>query len=257
MDAAKATITLKDGTTIQGDLILGADGVHSVTRDIVAGRHLPTHGSGKSAFRFLIKKQAALDDPLVAPYFQSEGDLTIWYGIDRRLVVYPTTNNTLLNFVCIHPENESDGGETWNKTASREQMLKIYEDFDPAMLALIKKADPETLKVWKLLDMETMETWVRDKLALLGDAAHPFTPHQGQGGGQAIEDAAALAVVLPRDTPKDEIRERLQLYEKIRKDRAHRIQEYSRVAGRDVKEGVKEDSKYQTFLLLLLEVCVR
>lgn len=247
VDPETAFLTLEDGKTFQGDLILGADGLHSVTRKAVSGREIKTFSSGKSAFRFLISRKVAQDDPVTAKFVQKLGELIIWYGEDRRVVVYPTTNNQLLNFVCIHPESESEAGsDTWNKGANLDQMLKIYEGFDPAMIALISKADRESLKAWKLLDMETMTTWVNGKLALLGDAAHPFTPHQGQGAGQALEDAASLAVVFPFDTKKEEITARLELYEKIRKSRAEQIQEYSRLAGGDMKEGVKVDMQKYT-----------
>lgn len=59
-----------------------------------------------------------------------------------------------------------------------EQLIKVYKDFDPALLALIKKVDPATVKVWQLMDMEALPTWTVGKLALLGDAAHPFTPRK-------------------------------------------------------------------------------
>ena len=71
---------------------------------------------------------------------------------------------------------------------------------------------------------------------------------QGQGGGQAIEDAASLAVVLGRGTPKEDIPERLKLYEKCRYERANKIQQYTRLAGRDATEiarsGQHLDSEY-------------
>lgn len=249
VDAETATVTLENGQTVQGDFVIGADGVHSVTRKEVAGRDIKPHSSGKSAFRFLISRKAAQEDPVTAKFVQAPGELIIWYGADRRVVVYPTTNNQLLNFVCIHPEAEFEAGsDGWNKRASLGQMLKIYVGFDPAMVALISKADEESLKAWTLLDMEVMSTWVKGKLALLGDAAHPFTPHQGQGAGQAIEDAASLAVVFPPEVKKDEITARLELFEKIRKERADRIQEYSRIAGSDLKEGVKHDSRCSSLL---------
>lgn len=114
--------------------------------------------------------------------------------------------------------------------------------------------------------MEILPTWVNERLVLLGDAAHPFLPReylclsyptalcltcatsadQGQGGGQAIEDAASLAVMLPKDTPREEISDRIKLYEKCRYERANKIQEYTRLAGQDVAElqGTKPvDSK--------------
>lgn len=67
---------------------------------------------------------------------------------------------------------------------------------------------------------------------------------QGQGAGQAIEDAATLSVVLPKGTPPEEVPDRLRLYEKIRYKRAHQIQEYSRQAGKDWIDGKPQvDSK--------------
>ncbi len=61
----------------------------------------------------------------------------------------------------------------------------------------------------------------------------PAPKVQAQGGAQAIEDAAALAAVLPQGTPPDAVPKRLELYEAIRSDRAHNIQEYSRLTGQD------------------------
>lgn len=64
----------------------------------------------------------------------------------------------------------------WNAGGNRDKLLEVYKDFDDSTLALLAKANPSTLKVWKLLDMEKLSTWTNAKLALLGDAAHPFLP---------------------------------------------------------------------------------
>ncbi len=67
---------------------------------------------------------------------------------------------------------------------------------------------------------------------------------QGQGAGQALEDAAALSIVLPRGTASEAVSERLKLYEEIRYERAHSIQQFSRLAGRDWTNGMPPlDSK--------------
>lgn len=242
IDPVTAVVTLENGKTVQGDLVLGADGVHSITRGKVTKETFTPYGSGKSAFRFLISKKKAQQDPLLTELLQKDGELLIWYGQDRRIVAYPTTNNELLNFVCIHPEGESQADDNWNSGANLEIMLNAYKYFDPKAIALLSKAEPATLKVWKLLDMKILPTWIKGRLALLGDAAHPFLPHQGQGGACAIEDAASIAVLFPRDTPRDELEERLALYEEIRYKRANRLQEYSRLAGADVNDKVQVDS---------------
>ena len=66
----------------------------------------------------------------------------------------------------------------WDKQGSVDQVLKIYGGFDPALIALIKQVDPAELKVWQLMDMGKLPTWIKGKLALMGDAAHPFTPRR-------------------------------------------------------------------------------
>lgn len=245
IDAKSAKITLADGSAIKGDIVLGADGVRSVTRKYVPGADVKPFSSGKCAFRFLVPKQEALDDPVTSNFTHANGQLCIWYGPDRRVVMYPTSDNQMLNFVCIHPEteSESEASSGWNQAGHLDRMLKVYSGFDEALLRLLGKADPKSIGVWTLLDMKTIPNWTTEHLALLGDAAHPFLPHQGQGAGVAIEDAAALAVVLPFGLTFEEVPERLKLYELIRKERADRIQQHSRLAGEDLTEKQKTDSK--------------
>ena len=110
VDTETATATLENGEVIKADLILGADGIYSKTRAFVSGHPSKLHGSGKAAFRFLIPRKAALADPETAKLCSQDGELAIWYGSDRRVVMYPCDGNELLNFVCIHPEGESQGG---------------------------------------------------------------------------------------------------------------------------------------------------
>lgn len=157
--------------------------------------------SGKAAFRFLVPREVAEADPFTAPLVQDKNALVLWFGPTKRIIMYPCNDNSLLNFVCIHPDAEShasshEDGERaaprdphdeaglrtdpeagWNKKQGEvDQLLKVYEDFQPAVKALLSKADPAELKVWQLLDMDKLPTWTAGKLVLLGDAAHPFTP---------------------------------------------------------------------------------
>lgn len=66
----------------------------------------------------------------------------------------------------------------WDQGGSKATLLNIYKDFDPSVHALLQMVDSDELKVWTLLDMKQMPCWVKGKLALLGDAAHPFLPRK-------------------------------------------------------------------------------
>jgi 2-polyprenyl-6-methoxyphenol hydroxylase-like FAD-dependent oxidoreductase len=230
-DPHRGTIVLLDGTQIQGDLIVGADGVHSVTRAAVTKKKFLSFKSGHSAMRFLITKESALADPVTRDWATPTGSMDMWYGPDLKIVLYPCVNNTLFNFVCIHPAALSNVSDDYNQRGSKEKLLEIYRDFEPRVLHLLEKVDDDTLKVYPLFDMETLPTFVNDRLALIGDAAHPFTPHLAQGGAMAIEDAISLGVMLPLGTTPDEIPERLKLYNQARYERATTIQNNSRLLG--------------------------
>ncbi|PKS08463.1 hypothetical protein jhhlp_004846, partial [Lomentospora prolificans] len=251
VDPVTATATLEDGEKVSGDVILGADGVKSISRSKISGGDIKPKPSGKSAFRFLVPRQLALDDPITRDFVTRDGQLIIWYGEDRRIVMYPCDSNRQLNFVCIHPREESQAtgaaeGE-WNTAVGKSCLLKVFKNFHPSVLALLDKAETDSLKVWELLDMDNLSTWVEDRLALLGDAAHPFLPHQGQGGGCAIEDAASLGVVLQRGVQPEEVPERLRLFENFRMERAHQVQQYSRLAGLDLSERKLDMMEYTNY----------
>lgn len=106
LDAEKATITLENGTEYHGDLVIGADGVHSRARASVPGGDLTAFDSGKSAFRFLIPTDSLKSDTQTWP-LAKPSTLSMWIGEDRRVIMYPCINNTMMNFVCIHPSVES------------------------------------------------------------------------------------------------------------------------------------------------------
>ncbi|KAJ1323508.1 salicylate hydroxylase [Microdochium nivale] len=240
VDPNSGTVTFEDGTTETGDLVIGADGVSSVTRTAVAGDVKPFR-SGKSAFRFLVPHDKIRAVPEAEPFTRKEGIMNMWIGNNTRLIMYPCNNNTMMNFVAIHPTEESAAkGEDWSRGGSKDALLETYKDFPPAVRALLQLVDAESVKAWTLFDMERIKNWTKGKAALLGDAAHPFLPHQGQGAGVAMEDAVSLATLLPMGVTPEQIPERLALYEKLRDERAHRIQEVSRMMGEDMDDETRK-----------------
>ena len=237
VNCSDCIVTTTEGTEHKGDVIIGADGVHSISRLSIPGwNDRAPFDSGKSAFRFMIPRSAAAEDPSTRKYSEQPGGLFMSFAEDRRVVMYPTNNNEELNFVCIHPSTETKASGDWNNDTSVEKLLEVFRNFDPSIRALLGKANPATLKVWNLVDMEKLPTFVHERMALIGDAAHPFLPHQGQGAGMAIEDAASLAVMLSDLTSLADIPDRMKLYNEARYDRAHNIQSFSRLIGQDEKD---------------------
>jgi 2-polyprenyl-6-methoxyphenol hydroxylase-like FAD-dependent oxidoreductase len=104
--------------------------------------------------------------------------------------------------------------------------LECFKSFPEDVLSLMSKADPESISHWRLLGHPDLGkgNWTFGKTTLLGDAAHPFLPYQGQGAAQAIEDACALGALFPLGTRVADIDHRLELYTKARYDRASAIQ---------------------------------
>lgn len=231
IDPHSGNITLENGEVVNGDLVLGADGIHSAAKSkLPGGENIKTFTSGKNAFRFLIARKDVLDDPDTKDLVQELGTWYMFDSAERRVVMYPCANHELLNFVCIHPDSMSkiNDGSEWDQGASKESLLDVYKDFSPQVRKLLSKADPTTLKVWPLLDTDDLPTWVEDRLAVLGDAAHPFLPYRASGGAMAIEDAISLGVMLPQGVRQEDIPERLKLYEKARRTRATTVQQLTR-----------------------------
>ena len=114
VDPDTATITFEDGSHVQGDLLVGADGVHSCTRKAIPGGDLEPFDSGKSAYRFLLPTELLSSDSRTAEAVSRVGYLTMWIGDNKRLIMYPCVSNTMMNFAAIHPSKESEqriGGE--------------------------------------------------------------------------------------------------------------------------------------------------
>ncbi|KAK6602073.1 3-hydroxybenzoate 6-hydroxylase 2 [Botrytis cinerea] len=221
VDVDTPSLTLENGSTHTGDFIIAADGIHSKIRSLLSKDLPPPESSGTNAFRFLIPIDEIRADPKTAHFVEKNGQLLLLYGKDRRLVAYPCRNNTLLNFVALHPEEETEASsEEWSQSASKDTLLSCYTSFKDDVQALLAKASAEDIK-----------------LGTPWDAAHGFLPHQGQGGAQAIEDSAAIGALFPLGTRPSEIQQRLKLYVQARYDRATLVQDYSRQAAFKTARG--------------------
>ncbi|OAQ63761.1 FAD binding domain-containingprotein [Purpureocillium lilacinum] len=132
VDPEKGVVYLANGEEDQADVIVGADGVHSVCRNAICDDVPVPHPSKDFTFRFLLSREEVESDPDTAPHVNPEVSLDIWYGLDRKVVIYPCARNKILNFVCIHPAELTKDKLDLDGDALKVAMLSIYEGFQPA-----------------------------------------------------------------------------------------------------------------------------
>ena len=114
----------------------------------------------------------------------------------------------MLNFVG-HVEQEDWISESWTEPGSVDDLRAAYAGWHPQVQRVIDEVD-ETF-IWAVLDRPPIERWTYGRVTMLGDACHPMIPFMGQGGAQAIEDAAAITACLLKCG--DDIEAALKLYE--------------------------------------------
>jgi salicylate hydroxylase len=207
-------LSFADGGRVDADVVIGADGVHSMVRGAVTAPSPPEY-SGLCAFRALVPADRA-------PAFARRRAQTLWIGPGHHLVHYPVSAEQAVNLVAFAPADEFTE-ESWSATATVEELLHEFDGWDPRLTELIRAAG--TPGRWALLDRRPLTRWTRGRVALVGDAAHPMFPFFAQGAAQAIEDAAVLAACLSDDRG-DPVRA-LERYASLRIPRATRVQNAS------------------------------
>ena len=202
----------EDGTEAVGDLLIGADGIHSRTRRIIdpsapGARYIPVLNIGGYArdvrvraepgtFRMVFGKRAFFGYAV-----HPSGE--VWWFANPPRADEPTG-----------AELGAVGTEQW-----REMLMDLFaEDASPAVDII--RATPGRLAGWATYDLPSVPTWHKGQMVIIGDAAHATAPSSGQGASMAIEDAVVLARCL-RDLP--DIGQALAAYDLLRRARVERI----------------------------------
>ncbi|KAJ4319010.1 hypothetical protein N0V94_004147 [Neodidymelliopsis sp. IMI 364377] len=244
VDPSTGRLVLENGHVLQADLIIGADGVHSRTVDSVTGETQKKKSTGQNCFRFLVPTDKLRANPVTRNLVDRIGlqCLNAFSSPNRRLILYPCRAGTLVNAVMFYPDH-ADGQtveSSWQNDGSRDDLMTEVESFAPELRELCSMA--EDVKLWSLASRDPSPVFYRGRLALIGDAAHPTLPHQGQGGAQALEDVATLGALFPANTRLEDISQRLETYNSIRYKQAVTVLFMSRV-GDEHRENVMEDLK--------------
>ncbi len=218
-DADGVRVRLAGGETVEGEVLIGADGIHSLVRATLFPDERP-RTSGCVAWRGLVPVALARSLGL-------ERNSMAWMGPDRSVVMYYVSGGERFNWVGIGPFNEN-ARESWSARGSNEAALAEYAGWQPVVRELIAATD--SLFMTSLFDREPLERWVAGRMALMGDAAHAMMPFHAQGAGQSIEDAWVLARCLQEAETPAAAPAALQRYQDLRLARANRVQAQSRSA---------------------------
>jgi 6-hydroxynicotinate 3-monooxygenase len=218
LEQTKSGVTLifEDGGCTQADAVIGADGVHSVVREILFGPERPRF-TGRVAYRTTYSAARLGDLKL--------DDNCKWWGPDRHIVIYYVKpRREEIYFVTSTPEPDFEV-ESWSARGDLKVLCEAYGGFHPDVRAVLA-ACPEVHK-WALVERDPLPRWGEGRAVLLGDACYPMTPYMAQGAAAAIEDAAVLSRCLA-GIEAHGIEWALQRYELSRKERTSRIQLTSR-----------------------------
>src|SRR3954471_3965023 len=214
--ASGAELQFTDGGSAAADLVVGADGVHSVIRPHVAGQ-VRGRFSGTVGYRGLVpvEQMPSLPDPT---------PLQFWAGPGRHLLHYAIDGGRTINFLAVVRVADWTS-ETWMEPGAVSDAVDAFAGWHPAVTEMVGATDVGGR--WALHDLAPLERWHTDRVVLLGDAAHAMVPHQGQGANQTIEDAIVLADCVAGDGPADALRR----YAERRRERTARVQRWSRRAA--------------------------
>ena len=204
-------VVFKNGETVTGDLLIGADGFHSIVRKTLFGES-PVRYSGQTCYR------GVADMTALKPQV-----LTEIYGTGHRFGIAPITERGIYWFAAMNASH----GEIDNPENRRDFLLEKYQDWAFGIPEMIS-ATPNNILRNDLIDFEPLKTWTRERITLLGDAAHPMLPNLGQGACTAIEDGFILAQQVKQ---KGVNAAALTAYEAERIGRTTRIVNQSRQFG--------------------------
>jgi salicylate hydroxylase len=204
-------IELADRTRVNGDVLIGADGIKSVIREQILG-NTPITYTGDVAWRAVIPVERL-------PKGFMDHVVTVWCGPKRHAVMYYVRGGRLFNFGgCV--EREKAEGESWTQKRPWEELKADFEGWHSDVHAVIDAIDKDSCYQWALNNRVPVDNWSTERVTLLGDSAHPTLPYMAQGAVMAIEDAAILTRCL---SSSSSIPEALKLYQRNRIPRTTRI----------------------------------
>ncbi|SMD42367.1 2-polyprenyl-6-methoxyphenol hydroxylase [Aquiflexum balticum DSM 16537] len=184
------------------DLLIGADGINSKVRDSIFS-NTSKRFSGQTCWR-------GISEIGLPKEFQNSG-IESW-GRKIRFGFSQISENQVYWFAVVKAKQNG----TDNIDSIKSELRQLYSSFHPLVLKIIDQTKAEKIIRNDISDLKRLDKWHKDKVVLVGDAAHATTPNMGQGAGQGIEDAYYLANILAGN---NQIEQTLDLFESARREK--------------------------------------
>ncbi|MFH8630999.1 FAD-dependent monooxygenase [Streptomyces lydicus] len=208
----RVVATFADGSSAEGDLLIGADGLHSVTRTLIDPAAPQPRYTGQNTVCGYTRDAA--DVPLSPDTYTMIFGKRAFFGCTRapdgEVWWFANVPGTELDRTAL-PATPSD--------AWRTRVAGLFAD-DDTVAATLVRATGDRIIASNAYDIATTPTWHTDTMVVLGDAAHAAAPNAAQGASMAIEDGVVLAKCL-RDQPDPQ--SAFSAYEKLRRDRVEKV----------------------------------
>lgn len=201
-----------DGTSVKGDLVIAADGIHSNLRKQFYPNADPRY-AGYTCWRGLTTNDGLVEAGVSCEVWSRKG----------RFGFAPMQDGQVYWFACVNTKPDN----AFYAELTNEQLAYQFRNFPSEVSALINKTAQNQTLHHDIYDIKPLNRFVFGRTVLLGDAAHATTPNMGQGAGQAIEDAITLAKNIAQYNRK----EALHRYEKERVAHTKKVVRLSRQIG--------------------------
>jgi 2-polyprenyl-6-methoxyphenol hydroxylase-like FAD-dependent oxidoreductase len=209
----KVIATFTNGTSIEADFLIGADGIHSDVRARFLGDGEPVY-RGYTVWRGI---------STIAPYSTDSVTAIEIHGRGRRFGIGPVGGGRIGWWASANSTIQHSPAED-----PQDELLRLFKGWYRPAVELVEETPPHRILTTPAFDREPTRTWGNKRITLLGDAIHPTTPNLGQGGCLAIEDAMILARCFQKHGATEEA---LRKYEGCRYKRTAAITKYSRLYG--------------------------
>jgi FAD-dependent urate hydroxylase len=184
-DADVASVCFEDGSRVEAEVVVAADGTHSVLRDWVVGQPVAGTYVGYVNYNTI----TARDDLVCPPH-----TWLTWVGNGQRASVMPVGADGLYTFFDVPAPLEAATDP--DRPPPTDELRQAFAAWGPAVQRLIGGLDPDRVNRVLIYDLPTLPKWHRGRVVLIGDAGHAMAPDLGQGGCQALEDALVLTHYL-------------------------------------------------------------